>query len=111
MAPHRIQDTVAPASGRHPTDEVRIRSRERLPHWERDEAAYFVTFRLSSRIRVATLVVDAFAALRWSAVSTQCMVRHAEPRPCGLLLDAGEDADTTLIQDRQIMEKLHGKRG
>jgi hypothetical protein len=51
MAPHRIQDTVAPASGRHPTDEVRIRSRERLPHWERDEAAYFVTFRLSSRIR------------------------------------------------------------
>jgi hypothetical protein len=37
------------------------------------------------------------------------MVRHAEPRPCGLLLDAGEDAGATLIKDRPIMEKLHGK--
>ncbi len=55
MARHRIRDTVAPASGRHPTDEVRVRSRGRLPHWERDEATYFVTFRLFDSLPAVAL--------------------------------------------------------
>ncbi len=55
MARHRTRDTVAPASGRHPTDEVRVRSRGRLPHWERDEATYFVTFRLFDSLPAVAL--------------------------------------------------------
>ncbi len=55
MARHRIRDTVTPASGRHPTDEVRVRSRGRLPHWERDEATYFVTFRLFDSLPAVAL--------------------------------------------------------
>jgi REP element-mobilizing transposase RayT len=55
MARHRIRDTVTPASGRHPTDEVRVRSRGRLPHWERDEATYFVTFRLFDSVPAVAL--------------------------------------------------------
>jgi len=55
MARHRIRDTVAPASGLHPTDEVRVRSRGRLPHWERDEATYFVTFRLFDSLPAVAL--------------------------------------------------------
>jgi len=55
MARHRIRDTVVPASGRHPTDEVRVRSRGRLPHWERDEATYFVTFRLFDSLPAVAL--------------------------------------------------------
>jgi len=56
MTRQYIVDTVAPASGRHPTDEVRIRSRRRLPHWERDEATYFVTFRLFDSLPVTVLL-------------------------------------------------------
>jgi putative DNA methylase len=56
MTQQYIVDTVAPASGRHPTDEVRIRSRGRLPHWERDEAAYFVTFRLFDSLPATVLL-------------------------------------------------------
>lgn len=55
MAPNRTRDTVAPASGRQPTDEVRVGSRGRLPHWERDEAAYFVTFRLFDSLPAVAL--------------------------------------------------------
>jgi REP element-mobilizing transposase RayT len=55
MAGQRIRDTVAPASGRQPTDEVRVRSRGRLPHWERDDATYFVTFRLFDSLPATAL--------------------------------------------------------
>src|SRR5438105_3636776 len=38
--------SVAPASRRPDVDDARIRTRGRLPHFECDEATYFVTFRL-----------------------------------------------------------------
>src|ERR671924_2014516 len=34
---------------------VRIRSRGRLPHWERDSATYFITFRLADSLPQSVL--------------------------------------------------------
>jgi len=41
--------TVAPAS-RPRFGEIRIRDRGRLPHWEKDSATYFITFRLGDSL-------------------------------------------------------------
>jgi REP element-mobilizing transposase RayT len=46
MTPHRTRDTVAAAPRPPPTHPVGGPTPGRLPHWERDDATYFVTFRL-----------------------------------------------------------------
>jgi hypothetical protein len=61
----RTPETVAPASGWQQaeksrqdaggTERVSIRSRGRLPHWERAEGTYFVTFRLADTLPVHVL--------------------------------------------------------
>jgi len=72
MTRQYIVDTVAPASDRRPTDEVRIRSRGRLPHWERDEATYFVTFRLFDSLPATVLLGARHRAAGPGIVSTPC---------------------------------------
>jgi putative DNA methylase len=103
--PPRIQNTVAPASGRQPTDDVRIRSRGRLPHWERDEATYFVTFRLFDSLPAIALQQLKDAALHVEprgdyAARLDALLDHGsgasflkEPRIAGLVVGALQHFD------------------
>ena len=59
--------TVPPASSRQVSG-LRIRSRGRLPHWEREGSTYFVTFRLNDSI--PRRLADAYLFERGNIIKT-----------------------------------------
>lgn len=81
--------------------QIRIHSRGRLPHWERDQATYFVTFRLADSIPES-----AREAIR---MERDDIVRTAEHlrRP----LTESEQLRLERLQSERIEELLHAGSG
>lgn len=70
-----------------PPKQVQIHSRGRLPHWQVDEAVYFVTFRLNDslpRLSVASLMQERERMLRNSTTAAE---RRRLDHAFGLRLD------------------------
>ena len=55
--------------------EVTIRDRGRLPHWEKDSATYFITFRLADSLPQS--VLDRIESERQSIMATAAQLRRA----------------------------------
>ncbi len=55
--------------------EVKIRDRGRLPHWEKDSATYFITFRLADSLPKS--VLDRIESERQAIVKTAAQARRA----------------------------------
>lgn len=81
--------------------ELRIHSRGRLPHWERDEAIYFVTFRLADSIPAA-----AREAIR---LEREDIVRTA--KHLGRPLSDSEQLRLERLHTDRIEELLHAGSG
>ncbi len=54
--------------------EVKIRDRGRLPHWEKDSAAYFITFRLADSLPQS--ILDRIESERQSTMATAAQLRR-----------------------------------
>ncbi len=68
-----VPPAVAGAS-RPPIGAVKIRDRGRLPHWEKDNATYFITFRLADSLPKS--VLDRIDSERQSTMATAAQLRR-----------------------------------
>jgi REP element-mobilizing transposase RayT len=89
------------ATSANEADELHIHSRGRLPHWERDGATYFVTFRLADSIPK-----EAREAIR---LERDDIVRTAEH--LGRELSESEKNRLDYLHSERIEELLHAGSG
>jgi len=63
-----VPPALAVAHRKPPSDEITVRRRGSLPHWERDSATYFITFRLADSLPKSVLA--RIESERWAIVQT-----------------------------------------
>jgi REP element-mobilizing transposase RayT len=81
--------------------EVRIRDRGRLPHWEKDSATYFITFRLADSLPKA--ILEQIESERQSLYKTAAQL--------GRELSADEQRKARQLSTKRIEEYLDGGMG